>query len=82
MLHISTDIRNLAVKAGIEHTGELLNWLKAQYGTISISTTYTNATAIDKLLSQIENIVHSYNLKISDTTLLTFATIKNNIIIN
>jgi len=46
MLCVSTDIRNLAVKEGMEHTGELLDWLKAQYGTMSISAAYTNAAAI------------------------------------
>jgi len=29
MLYVSTNIRNLAVKAGMKHTGELLDWLKA-----------------------------------------------------
>ena len=28
MLHIFTNIRNLAVEAGMKHTGELLDWLK------------------------------------------------------
>jgi len=50
MLYVSTDIRNLAMKAGMEHTRELLNWLKAQYRTTSISAMYTNIAAIDKLL--------------------------------
>ena len=50
MLYVSTDIRNLAIKAGIEHTRELLDWLKAQYRTTtSISTTYTDTAAVDKL---------------------------------
>jgi len=31
MLYISTDIKNLAMKADIEHTGKLLDWPKVQY---------------------------------------------------
>jgi len=49
MLHISTDIRNLTVKAGMEYTRELLDWLKVQYGMTSISAVYTNAATVDKL---------------------------------
>ena len=49
ILCISTDIRNLAMKADIEHTGELLNQLKTQYGTMSISAAYTDAATVDKL---------------------------------
>ena len=37
------------MKAGIEHTRELLNWLKAQYGMASISAIYTDTATVDKL---------------------------------
>jgi len=49
MLHVSTDIRNLTIKAGMEHTGELLDWLKVQYRTTSISTAYTNTATVKKI---------------------------------
>jgi len=48
MLHISPDIRNLSIKAQMQDTKKLLNWLKTQYGTTSISATYTNTIAINK----------------------------------
>ena len=35
-----------------------------------------------RLLSQIEEIIHSYNLEIFDATSLTFAAIQNDIIMN
>jgi len=37
------------MKAGIEHTRELLNWLKVQYGMASISAIYTDTATVDKL---------------------------------
>ena len=42
MLCISADIRNLATKAGRDITKDLLDWLKTQYGTTSISTVYSD----------------------------------------
>jgi len=49
MLCISADIRKLAAKAKMDSTRELLDWLKMQYGTTSISATYADIVAINKL---------------------------------
>lgn len=49
MLHIFFDIRNLAVKARIDTTKNLLDQLKTQYRTTSISTIYTDIVIINKL---------------------------------
>jgi len=49
MLCIFSDIRNLAVKARIDITKNLLDWLKTQYRTTSISATYTDIVIVDKL---------------------------------
>jgi len=49
MLHISPDVRNLAVKARIDTIKNLLDWLKTQYKTTSIFAVYTNIVIIDKL---------------------------------
>jgi len=49
MLCISADIRKLAVKAKIDNTRGLLNWLKMQYGTTSISAVYANIIVVNKL---------------------------------
>lgn len=49
MLRISPDIRNLAVKTKIQDTKKLLDWLKTQYSTTSISAAYTDAIAVNKL---------------------------------
>ena len=49
MLCISADIRNLASKAKRDTTKDLLDWLKTQYSTTSISATYSDVVAIDKL---------------------------------
>jgi len=49
MLCISADIRNLATKAKRDTTKNLLDWLKTQYGITSISATYSDVIAIDKL---------------------------------
>jgi len=49
ILHISADIRKLAVKAKMNNTRELLDWLKTQYGTTSISAAYADIVAINKL---------------------------------
>jgi len=49
MLHISADIRNLATKAKRDTTKNLLDWLKTQYGTTSISAVYSDIVAVDKL---------------------------------
>jgi len=49
MLCISTDIRNLAIKAKRNTTKDLLDWLKTQYGTTSISAAYSDIVAINKL---------------------------------
>jgi len=49
MLCISADIRKLAAKAKMDNTRELLDWLKMQYGTTSISATYADIVAINKL---------------------------------
>ena len=49
MLCISADIRNLATKAKRDTTKDLLDWLKTQYSTTSISATYSDVVAIDKL---------------------------------
>jgi len=49
MLCISADIRNLATKAKRDTTKDLLDWLKTQYSTTSISAVYSDIVAIDKL---------------------------------
>jgi len=49
MLCISADIRNLSTKAGRDTTKDLLDWLKTQYGTTSISAAYLDVITIDKL---------------------------------
>ena len=49
MLHISADIRKLAVKAKMGNTRELLDWLKMQYDTTSISAAYADIVTINKL---------------------------------
>ena len=49
MLYISPDIRNLVTKERIVNTKELLDWLKAQYGTASIAAAYTDIVAVNKL---------------------------------
>jgi len=49
MLHVSPDIRNLAVKAKKETMKDFLNWLKTQYGTTSIAAAYTDVVAVNKL---------------------------------
>jgi len=49
MLHISADIRKLAVKAKMGNTRELLDWLKMQYGITSISAAYADIITINKL---------------------------------
>jgi len=49
MLCISSDVRNLAVKAIMDTTKNLLDWLKTQYGTTSISAAYTNVVIVNKL---------------------------------
>ena len=49
MLCISADIRNLASKAKRDTTKDLLDWLKTQYSTTSISAAYSDVVAIDKL---------------------------------
>jgi len=49
MLHISPDVRNLAIKVRIDTMKNLLDWLKTQYRTTSISAVYTDIVAIDKL---------------------------------
>jgi len=49
MLDISPDIKNLTVKARMDTTKNLLDWLKTQYGTTSISTIYTDLVTVDKL---------------------------------
>ena len=49
MLCISADIRNLATKAKRDTTKDLLDWLKTQYSTTSISAAYSDVVAIDKL---------------------------------
>jgi len=49
MLCIFADIRNLATKAGRDTTKDLLDWLKTQYGTTSISAAYSDVVAVDKL---------------------------------
>ena len=49
ILHISANVRKLAIKAKINNTRELLDWLKTQYGTTSISATYTDIVTINKL---------------------------------
>jgi len=46
MLHISPDIRNLTVKVRMNTMKNLLDWLKMQYGTTSISAAYTNVIVI------------------------------------
>ena len=33
----------------MEYTGELLDWLKVQYRTTSISTAYTNTATVKKI---------------------------------
>jgi len=124
MLRISTDIRDLAVKAGMEHTRDLLDWLKMQYGTTSISAVCTDAAAVDKLQvpgncdptptidkllalfmrlednnltysepiramtllaklpPQMEEIARNYDSRFIDATSLTFAAVRNDIIMN
>jgi len=49
MLRISPDIRKLIVQARKESTKDLLEWLKTQYGTTTISAAYTDVIAINKL---------------------------------
>jgi len=49
MLCISTNIRNLTTKAKRDTTKDLLDWLKTQYSTTSISAAYSDVIAIDKL---------------------------------
>jgi len=49
MLRISADIRNLATKAKRDTTNDLLDWLKTQYGTTSISAAYSDVIAVNKL---------------------------------
>ena len=49
ILCISPDIRNLTVKAKMQDIKKLLDWLKIQYGTTSISAAYTDAITINKL---------------------------------
>jgi len=46
MLRISANIRKLAIKAKMDNTRELLDWLKMQYGTTSISAAYADIVAI------------------------------------
>ena len=50
MLQISLDIRKLIVQAQKESTKDILDWLKTQYGTTTISAAYTNVIAVNKLL--------------------------------
>jgi len=45
----STLVVKLGVKAKMENTRDLLNWLKAQYGTTSISAAYTDVVIVNKL---------------------------------
>jgi len=49
MLRISADIRNLTTKAKRDTTKDLLDWLKTQYGTTSISAAYSDVIAVNKL---------------------------------
>jgi len=49
MLYISADIRNLATKVKRDTTKNLLDWLKTQYSTTSISATYSDIITVDKL---------------------------------
>jgi len=49
MLCIFSDVRNLAVKARMDTTKNLLDWLKTQYETTSISAAYTDIVIVDKL---------------------------------
>jgi len=48
-LHISANVRKLAIKAKMNNTRELLNWLKTQYGITSISATYADIVTVNKL---------------------------------
>jgi len=48
-LHISANVKKLAIKAKMVNTRELLDWLKTQYGTTSISATYADIITINKL---------------------------------
>ena len=49
MLCISIDIRNLAAKAKGDTTKDLLDQLKTQYGTTSISAAYSDVITVNKL---------------------------------
>ena len=49
MLWISLDIRKLIVQAWKESTKDLLDWLKTQYSTATISAAYTDVIAVNKL---------------------------------
>ena len=49
ILHISANVRKLAIKAKMNNTRELLNWLKTQYGITSISATYADIVTVNKL---------------------------------
>jgi len=49
MLYISPDIRILAVKAQMQDTKKLLDWLKIQYSTMSTSAAYTDVITVNKL---------------------------------
>jgi len=49
MLQIFLDIRKLIVQAQKKSTKDLLEWLKTQYSTTTISAAYTDVIAINKL---------------------------------
>ena len=49
MLCISPNVRNLTVKARMDTMKNLLDWLKIQYKTTSISAAYTDIVIVDKL---------------------------------
>ena len=49
MLRIFPDIRKLIVQAWKKSTKDLLEWLKTQYSTTTISAAYTDVIAINKL---------------------------------
>jgi len=49
MLYISSDIRNLVVKARMDTIKNFLDWLKTQYETTHISVAYTNIVIVNKL---------------------------------
>jgi len=59
MLCIFADIRNLATKTGRDTTKDLLDWLKTQYGTTSISAAYLDVVAVDKLITDKCTVISS-----------------------